>query len=144
MSGHRTIVDSASALAWRRDGDGWVLLAGHRRFGRVVPDEKHRGMFRSPKSFGRLSDMANLSWSKSVVLVAAELEIEWEQHQRRVTDPQKIPAIGGCFWRVIVACASKPSGWGVSKAGAKGCAMTATAMTKAELTKVDLPLAPVP
>src|SRR5215831_10462522 len=66
------------ALTWRRDGAGWVLLAGRRRFGRVVPDIKYPGMWRSTLSGGRLSDMANLAWAKNAVLVAAERELEWE------------------------------------------------------------------
>jgi hypothetical protein len=48
-------------LTWRRDGTGWVLLAGRRSFGRVVADSKYPGMWRSTLSGGRLSDMANLA-----------------------------------------------------------------------------------
>jgi hypothetical protein len=50
-----------SALTWRRDGVNWLLLSGKRRMGRVVPDLKWPGMWRSTLSGGRLSDMANLS-----------------------------------------------------------------------------------
>jgi hypothetical protein len=49
------------ALAWQSDGDDWILLAGRRRLGRVVPDPKYPGMWRSVKSGGQLSDTANLS-----------------------------------------------------------------------------------
>jgi hypothetical protein len=75
-------------LAWRRDGDGWLLLAGRRRLGRVMPDPKHAGMWRSLKSGGRLAEPANLSWAKNAVLIAAERELEYAQ---RATDPAKCP-----------------------------------------------------
>jgi hypothetical protein len=75
-------------LAWRRDGDGWLLFAGRRRFGRVVPDPNHPGMWRSLKSQGEQSDIANLSWAKNAVLVAAERELAFE---RRAIDPSKCP-----------------------------------------------------
>jgi hypothetical protein len=82
---------TASPLAWRRDGNGWILLAGRRRFGRVVPDSKYPGMWRSVKADGQLSDMSNLSWAKNAVLVAAERELEFEERQRHATDPTKCP-----------------------------------------------------
>jgi hypothetical protein len=69
----------SAGLRWHRDGADWVLLAGRRRFGRVVPDGKYPGMWRSVLSGGRLSDMANLAWSKNAVLLAAEREMDWEQ-----------------------------------------------------------------
>ena len=47
-----------SRLKWKRDGADWVLHCGRRRMGRVVPDDKYPGMFRSVKSRG-LSDTAN-------------------------------------------------------------------------------------
>jgi hypothetical protein len=105
MSGRRTIIDSASPLAWRRDRDaGWCLFANRRRMGRVARDEKHRGMFRSPKTFGRLSDMANLSHAKNAVLVAAELELEFEAKLARPSvspaparDPRICPEKRGVF-----------------------------------------------
>lgn len=78
---------TAFSLAWRRDGNGWVLLAGRRRFGRVLPEPNHAGMWRSAKTFGRLSDLSNLSHAKNAVLVAAEVELEWEDGQRRAIDP---------------------------------------------------------
>lgn len=82
---------TASPLAWQRDGSGWVLLAGRRRRGRVVPDQKYPGMWRSVKFRGQLSDMSNLSWAKNAVLVAAERELEFEDRQRRAIDLQKCP-----------------------------------------------------
>ena len=33
-------------LTWKRHGDGWRLFSGGRRFGDVVPDAKHTGMWR--------------------------------------------------------------------------------------------------
>jgi hypothetical protein len=64
--------------SWKRCGADWILLAGNRRFGRVVPDAKYPGMWRSTLSGGRLSDMANLAWAKNAVLVAAERELDYE------------------------------------------------------------------
>lgn len=84
-------------LAWRRDGDGWILVAGRRRFGRVVPDAKHPGMFRPVLSHGRLGDMANLSWVKNAVLLAAERELDWEARHRPATNPEKCPENRGAF-----------------------------------------------
>ena len=52
-----------SQLKWKRDGTDWVLWYGRHRVGHVVPDAKHPGMFRWATSSGRLSDMANISWS---------------------------------------------------------------------------------
>ncbi|MGH6672352.1 MAG: hypothetical protein ACRECV_10325 [Xanthobacteraceae bacterium] len=86
-----------TGLAWRRDGDGWILLAGRRRFGRVVPDRSHPGVYRSALSGGRLSDMANLSWTKNAVVLVAEREIEWDERQRRAIDPSKCPEKRGVF-----------------------------------------------
>jgi hypothetical protein len=84
-------------LAWRRDGDGWLLLAGRRRFGRVVPDPNHPDMWRSVKSAGELSDTANLSWAKNAVLIAAECELDFEDRQRRAIDLRNCPEKRGCF-----------------------------------------------
>ena len=69
-------------LTWKRDGTDWILLAEKRRFGRVVPDAKHPSMWHSVLSGGRLSDMANLAWAKNAVLVAAEIELEYEERSR--------------------------------------------------------------
>src|SRR5262252_5495636 len=30
-----------SALTWKREGADWILLMDRRRFGRVVPDDRH-------------------------------------------------------------------------------------------------------
>ena len=46
-----------SQLKWKRDGSDWVLLRGRRRMGRVTPDVQYAGMWRSPKSGGRVSDI---------------------------------------------------------------------------------------
>jgi len=79
-------------LIWRRDGADWILLADRRRFGRVVPDSRYPGMWRSSLAAGRFSDMANLAWSKNAVLVAAERELEWEEErQRAAIAPPKCP-----------------------------------------------------
>ncbi len=64
-------------LKWKRDGADWVLWYRRRRMGRVVPDANYPGMYRSVKSGGRLSDMANASWAKNAVLVEAIRELEW-------------------------------------------------------------------
>jgi hypothetical protein len=61
---------------WTRDGDGWVLKLGRRKLGRVFPDDRYPGMWRSRRADGRLSDMANLSWTKDAVLAVAERDIE--------------------------------------------------------------------
>jgi len=75
-------------LTWRRAGADWVLFLRGHRFGRVVPDNKYPGMWRSTLSGGRLSDMTNLAWAKNAVLVAAERELEWEA---RTNTPPKCP-----------------------------------------------------
>jgi hypothetical protein len=64
-------------LVWHHIGADWVLVAGRRRTGRVVPDAKYPNMWRSLLSGGRLSDMANLSWAKDSVLAAGERELEF-------------------------------------------------------------------
>jgi hypothetical protein len=68
-------------LTWKRDGADWVLWHRRRRMGRVVPDPNYPGMWRSVKSGGRLSDMANASWAKSAVMEAAIRDLEWEATQ---------------------------------------------------------------
>jgi hypothetical protein len=52
-------------LTWRRAGADWLLLHNRRRMGREVPDTQYPGMWRSIKSHGRLSDIANLPHAKS-------------------------------------------------------------------------------
>ena len=85
------------ALTWHRDGAEWILLAGRRRFGRVIPDSQYPGMWRSRLSGGGLSDMANLAWAKNAILVAAERELEWEDRQRATIAPPKCPQKRGVF-----------------------------------------------
>ena len=87
----KELIVTASPLAWRRNGNDWVLFDGRRRFGRVVPDQKYPGMWRSVKSRGRLSDLSNLSWAKNAVLVAAERELEWGARDIAAIDPRKCP-----------------------------------------------------
>jgi hypothetical protein len=86
-----------SPLVWRRNGNDWILLAGRRRFGRVVPDSKYPGMWRSVKSDGRLSDLGNLSWAKNAVLIAAQRELEWEDPNRRAITLSKSQQIAPVF-----------------------------------------------
>ena len=81
----------ASGLQWKRDGADWVLFCNRRRMSRVVPDSKYPGMWRSVKSNRQLSDMANLSWAKNAVLVAAERELEFEARDIAAIDPRKCP-----------------------------------------------------
>lgn len=69
--------DFEARLTWRRDGVAWVLYFGRRRMGRVVPDQHLPNMWRSIRSDGGLSDMANLTWAKNAVVVAAVRELEW-------------------------------------------------------------------
>ena len=81
----------ASGLEWKQSGSDWVLYHGRRRMGRVTPDAKYPGMWRSVKSRGRLSDLSNLSWAKNAVLVAAERQLEWEARDIAAIDPPKCP-----------------------------------------------------
>jgi hypothetical protein len=82
-----------SELRWVRSGTDWVLLCGRRRLGRVVPDSKYRGMYRIALPSGRLSDLANLSWAKSLALEAADREVAYET----ANTPQKPQQKGGYF-----------------------------------------------
>jgi hypothetical protein len=85
-------------LTWRRHhGTGWRLFAGRRRVGDIMPDGKSPGMWRSPKSGGRMSDMANLSWAKNAVLEEAIRELEWEARQRPAITPSKSQQIVPVF-----------------------------------------------
>jgi hypothetical protein len=86
----QTAVTQHFDLTWRRDGAGWVLLCNRRRMGRVLPENQHRGMYRSVLPRGRLSDMANLSWAKSAVLAVAIRELAWEA-DHPANDPPKCP-----------------------------------------------------
>jgi hypothetical protein len=86
----------AQSLTWKPVGNGWQLFAGKRRFGRVIPDEKYPGMWRTPLAGGRLSDMANLSWARNAVMEAAIREIAFEE-MRQGNTPSKSQQIGGGF-----------------------------------------------
>ncbi len=72
-------------MHWVRDGNDWVLKLRGRKLGRVFPDSKYPGMWRSYRADGQPSDIANLSWAKNAVLAAAERDLE----------PPKSPAKGG-------------------------------------------------
>jgi hypothetical protein len=90
-------MSTTKTLTWRRDGVNWLLFSGKRRMGRVVPDLKWPGMWRSTLSGGRLSDMANPAWAKNAVLVAAERELEWEDRTRTGKHLPKCPENRGVF-----------------------------------------------
>jgi hypothetical protein len=85
------------SLKWIRHGDGWRLMNKGRNFGDVVPDKTYPGMWRCVLSGGRLSDMANLSWARSLTMDAAERELEYEARQAARQDPQKCPEKRGVF-----------------------------------------------
>lgn len=82
-------------MRWRREGPDWVLFYDRRKMGRVVPDAEWPGMYRSVKSGGRLSDMANVAWSKDAVLAEAIREIEWSVRHDGARDPRKPQQTGG-------------------------------------------------
>jgi hypothetical protein len=84
-------------LTWRRHGTGWRLFVGRRRFGDVVPDSRYPGMWRSPKSSGRMSGVANLSWAKNAVFEEAIRELEWKGRHRPAISPSKSQQIGRVF-----------------------------------------------
>jgi hypothetical protein len=87
------------SLTWRKVGNCWQLFAGKRRFGKIVPDSKHPGMWRCPLSGGRLSDMANLTWARNAVMEAAIREIPSPTSGKY---PLDFPAKRGCFSGCIV------------------------------------------
>src|SRR5262245_47544705 len=99
-----------AALIWRRDRADWVLFSGRRRFGRVVPDSKYAGVWRSVLSGGRLSDRANLAWAKNAVLMAAERELEWEDRRRAAVTPPKCPEKRGAVERAASPVAKTVEG----------------------------------
>ena len=91
-------LDAIRRLHWRKAGRGWRLYGEHgRKFGAVFPDKEIRGMWRTPLSGGRMSDMANLSWARAAVLEAAVLELEWEARQSAATTPSIPEEIEGVF-----------------------------------------------
>jgi hypothetical protein len=55
---------AARDLRWQRDGADFVLFNNRRRMGRVIPNSDHADMYRVALSRGRVSDMANLSWTQ--------------------------------------------------------------------------------
>jgi hypothetical protein len=80
---------SSASLRWKSEGKGGSrLLLGNRCFGRIVPDSRYRGMWRSVMPNGSLSDMANIAWAKHAVIMQACRELEYEQATRH---PQKCP-----------------------------------------------------
>jgi hypothetical protein len=42
------MLTDVTALTWRQDETGWVLLSGRRRMGRIVPDRKYPGLMWRP------------------------------------------------------------------------------------------------
>ena len=74
-------------LAWKREGTDWVLKAGKRRFGRVVPDATYPGMWRPVLLNRPLGSTASASGCESIILDAAVRELEWEIAQRSVRHP---------------------------------------------------------
>ena len=48
-------------MHWIREGADWVLKFNRRKLGRVFPDDRYPGIWRSRRADGQLSDMANLS-----------------------------------------------------------------------------------
>jgi len=94
-------------LTWRRDGAGWVLLNKRRRMGRVVP--AHSGMWQSTRSDGQPSDIANLSWAKNAVLVAAERELEFEHRSWPANDPQNARKSRGFLMAQPRPCVFRPT-----------------------------------
>jgi hypothetical protein len=65
----------ALLMHWIRERTDWVLKFNRCKLGRVFPDDRYPGMWRSCRADGQLSDMANLTWAKAAVLAAAERDI---------------------------------------------------------------------
>jgi hypothetical protein len=87
-----------SALHWRKAGHGWRLYGeNRRRFGKVFPVSEILGMWRTPLSSGRVSDMGNLSWVRAAVMDAAIRELEFEARTLAATTPSKCSVKGGVF-----------------------------------------------
>jgi hypothetical protein len=81
--------------SWHRVGAEYHLLLGRRRLGRVVPDHRYPRMWRPVLAFGRLGDLANLSWAKSLTLDAAVREIDYRRPA--AIAPTKCPEKRGVF-----------------------------------------------
>jgi hypothetical protein len=80
---HKVLTDATeytirSKLQWNRDGADWILFYNKRRMGRVIPDGQWPNMCRSTNSGGRLSDMANLTWSKGAVFEEVMRGLAWD------------------------------------------------------------------
>jgi hypothetical protein len=88
----------AAGLRWSSSGDDWILFSRRRRMGRVVTSSCP-GMHRVGLSGGRVSQMANLSWSKAHAMEAALRELAYEARSRvtpnPATDPSKCPVKEG-------------------------------------------------
>src|SRR5215475_11884672 len=93
-------LDAIRRLHWRKSGRGWRLYGEHgRKFGAVFPDKEVRGMWRTPLSGGRMSDMGNLSWARAAVIDAAIRDLEWEaRHPAGAATPPIPEEIRGDFW----------------------------------------------
>ena len=72
-------------MQWIREGTDWVLKFNRRKLGRVSPDDRYPGMWRSRRADGQLSDMANLTWAKHPVLAAAERAFSPPKPQQKRT-----------------------------------------------------------
>jgi hypothetical protein len=66
----RRCVTGRRDLAWRREGNGWVLCHHGAPMLRVVLDTRP-GLWRVEGAFGHLSDRANLTWTKHAAMTAA-------------------------------------------------------------------------
>ena len=115
MSDRRTAFDLiGTSLTWKRAGKGFRLFEGKRRFGDVIPDSKHPGMWRCVLSGGRLSDIANLSWARNAVLEAAVRELQFEARQSPGKDPSFTRDSGGVFEGISSVVRSDDPDWGAS------------------------------
>jgi hypothetical protein len=74
----KTTMNSDYNLIWKREGADQVLYWGKRKFGRIIPDAKWPGMFRSTLPNGQLSDMANIAWAKTALWRSVIRELEYE------------------------------------------------------------------
>jgi hypothetical protein len=102
----------ACELAWHRNGAKWELRHNRRRMGQVVPDSEHAGMYRVALSHGRYSDMSNLSWAKSKVLVAATRDLVWELRHQGAINPTKCPEKRGVFVQIALPARRNEEGAG--------------------------------
>jgi hypothetical protein len=103
----------ACELAWSRNGAEWVLRHNRRRMGQVVPDNKYPGMYRVALSHGSYSDMSNLSWAKSKLLVAATRDLVWELRHQGALNPTKCPENRGVFVQIALPARLNEEGTGM-------------------------------